>query len=161
MNNTYYKDGNMYTWGDSSAYQAYPGGIMGHGIGSFLSNPKLADAYLKQGFIKNLGPIGGQPQAPAPLQPSPMFANPFSTAMSGTQSGTLQPYINRNTQLANNALYGGLLNSQPQQLLAGDAGGTPVNPTPPQFNLPSALPQNGPLAEQDKPMFGNRAWMEY
>lgn len=91
--------------------------------------------------------------APAPFQPSPMFANPFSTAMSGTQSGTLQPYINRNTQLANNALYGGLLNSPPAQLLAGDAGGTPVNPTPPQFNLPSALPH--------KPMFGNRAWMEY
>jgi hypothetical protein len=98
-----------------------------------------------------------------------MFGDPFGTAMSGTKSGTLQPFINRNTQLANNALYGGLLGYQPQQLMAGDAGGTPVNPTPPQWKLPSAIPTAnqaqvgllGPQAQTDKPIFGNRAWMEY
>jgi hypothetical protein len=118
-----------------------------------------------------------QAAVPAPqqmmMQGNGMFGDPFGTAMSGTKSGTLQPFINRNTQLANNALYGGLLGYQPQQLVAGDAGGTPVNPTPPQWKLPSAIPNPnqaqvgllGPQAanynQQEKPIFGNRAWMEY
>jgi hypothetical protein len=102
-----------------------------------------------------------------------MFGDPFGTAMSGNKSGTLQPFVNRNTQMANNALYGGLLGYQPQQLKTGDAGGTPVDPTPPQWRLPSAIPNAnqaqvgllGPQAENyNKPqpgIFGNRAWMEY
>jgi hypothetical protein len=81
-----------------------------------------------------------------------MFGDPFGTAMSGTKSGTLQPYINRMTQNADNALNGGLLNYAPQSMVAGDAGGTPVNSTPPQgFNLQSAL-LNGE--------FGKRSWMK-
>jgi hypothetical protein len=121
------------------------------------------------GLAKSLtATVNNQPAAPAPV-----FSNPFGTAMSGTQSGTLQPFVNRNTQMANNALYGGLLGYQPQQLKSGDAGGTRVNPMPPQWKLPSAIPnanqaQVGLLGPQaanyNKPqsgIFGNRAWMEY
>lgn len=88
---------------------------------------------------------------------SGMYADPFGTAMSGTQTGTLQPYVNRMTQNANNALYGGLLGYKPQSIVAGDAGGTPVNSTPPQFNLPSAIPQQGQGLNFTG--FGNRSWM--
>lgn len=82
--------------------------------------------------------------APYMQQQAPTFRNsapldPFGSAMSGTKSGTLQPYVNRMTQNANNALYGGLLGYQPQSIVAGDAGGTPVNSTPPQFNIPCCL----------------------
>lgn len=87
-----------------------------------------------------------------------MFTDPFGTAMSGGQSGTLQPYINRMTQNASNALYGGLLNYQPQSMIAGNAGGTPQNSTVPQgFNIPSALQNymNGQGLN-----FGNRSWMQ-
>jgi hypothetical protein len=127
-----------------------------------LGNPnqKLTDYQFTMAGFRPRG--GTMPvQAPAPQQMmnnnNGMFGDPFGTAMSGTKSGTLQPFINRNTQLANNALYGGLLGYQPQQLMAGDAGGTPVSPTPPQFNLPSAIPQDqqGLLGG-----FGKRAWME-
>ncbi len=83
-----------------------------------------------------------------------MFQNPFGTAMSGTKSGTLQPYVNRMTQNASNALYGGLLGYQPQSLIAGDAGGTQQNSTVPQFNMPSALGQGLNFTG-----FGNRSWM--
>jgi hypothetical protein len=140
-----------------------------------LLNHIVNGQYVDQPWaLKNYGYTGG---APAPVQPqmqsSGMFKDPFGTAMSGTQKGTLQPFINRNTSLANNALYGGLLGYQPQQLMAGDAGGTPVNPTPPQWNLPSAIPdasqaQMGLLGPQaanynnpQPKIFGNRAWMEY
>ncbi len=82
--------------------------------------------------------------------------NPFTSAMSGTQSGTLQPYINRQTQQASNALYGGLLNYQPQQMQAGNAGGQATPSQVPQgFNLPSAIPQGLLSGGQ----FGNRSWM--
>ena len=37
------------------------------------------------------------------------ITNPFSPTMSGTQAGTLQPYINQQTQQASDALNGGLL----------------------------------------------------
>jgi len=86
-----------------------------------------------------------------------MYGDPFGTAMSGTQKGTLQPYVNRMTQNASNALYGGLLGYSPQSIVAGDAGGTPVNSTPPQFNLPSAIPQTGQGLNFTG--FGNRSWM--
>jgi len=86
-----------------------------------------------------------------------MFSNPFGTAMSGTQTGTLQPYVNRMTQNASNALYGGLLGYSPQSLIAGDAGGTPVNSTAPQWNLPSAIGGTGQGLNFTN--FGNRAWM--
>jgi hypothetical protein len=103
-------------------------------------------------------PIAAPMQMEPQQQSSGMYQDPFGTAMSGTQKGTLQPFINRNTLMANNALYGGLLGYQPQQLKAGDAGGNPVSPTPPQFNIPSAIPQGqqGLLGG-----FGKRAWMEY
>lgn len=111
--------------------------------------------------------------APAPQQGNGMFSDPFGTAMSGTKSGTLQPFVNRNTGMANNALYGGLLGYQPQKLMSGDAGGTPMSPDAPQWKLPSAIPNPnqaqvgllGPQAAnynmQEPPIFGNRAWMEY
>jgi hypothetical protein len=70
--------------------------------------------------------------------------------MSGNQKGTLQPYINRMTSNANNALYAGLLGYQPQQLIAGDAGGTPVHPQAPQFSLPPGLLSG----------MGQRHWMK-
>lgn len=88
---------------------------------------------------------------------SGMYNDPFGTAMSGTKSGTLQPYVNRMTQNASNALYGGLLGYSPQSMVAGDAGGTPVNSTAPQFNIPSALSQYGNGLNFTG--FGNRSWM--
>jgi hypothetical protein len=103
------------------------------------------------GFAK---PITPPPIGPSttPSQSNGMFGDPFGTAMSGGKSGTLQPYVNRMTQNADNALNGGLLNYSPQSMVAGDAGGTPVNSTPPQgFNLQSAL-LNGE--------FGKRSWMK-
>lgn len=86
-----------------------------------------------------------------------MYGDPFGTAMSGTQSGTLQPYVNRMTQNASNALYGGLLDYKPQSLIAGDAGGTPVNSTAPQWNLPSSI--GGVGQGLNFTGFGNRSWM--
>jgi len=86
-----------------------------------------------------------------------MYQNPFGTAMSGTQSGTLQPYVNRMTQNASNALYGGLLGYSPKSVVAGDAGGTPQNSSVPQFNLPSAIPTTGQGLNFTG--FGNRSWM--
>lgn len=86
-----------------------------------------------------------------------MYGDPFGTAMSGTKSGTLQPYVNRMTQNASNALYGGLLGYSPQSMVAGDAGGTPQNSSVPQFNLPSAIPQTGQGLNFTG--FGNRSWM--
>lgn len=50
--------------------------------------------------------------------------NPFTGAMSGTQSGTLQPYVNHQTDLASQALNGGLLNYHPQSFQSGAAGGS-------------------------------------
>ena len=86
------------------------------------------------------------------------FTDPFNTAMSGTQSGTLQDYINRMTQQGSNSLYGGLLGYSPQSLMSGNAGGQGMQSQVPQgFNIPSALQsymqQNGGLN------FGNRSWM--
>lgn len=113
-------------------------------------NPAFSGTFGKmEGYSPNQGAT--EPQLPQWTNyASSMFGNPFGTVMSGTQSGTLQPYVNRMTQNASNALYGGLLNYQPQSLIAGDAGGTPVNSTAPQWNLPSML---GGLN------FGNRSWM--
>lgn len=98
-----------------------------------------------------------------------MYGDPFSTAMSGNQKFSLQPYVNRMTQNASNALYGGLLGYRPQSMIAGNAGGTPVNSTVPNWRLPSAIPtpnqgQVGLLGAQANPqqqmgIFGNRPWM--
>jgi len=107
------------------------------------------DFFVKSGLLKQLGmpPTSQQtPQGPA------FGGDPFSSAMSGNQKGTLQPYINRMTGNANSALYGGLLGYQPQQLIAGNAGGTPVNPQAPQnFSLPPGLLNAN---------MGNRHWMK-
>lgn len=111
--------------------------------------------------------------APAPVPQdnynTSIFADPFSTAMSGNQKFSLQPYVNRMTQNASNALYGGLLGYQPQSMVAGNAGGTPVNSKVPKWNLPSAIPTPnqgqvgliGSKANQQQQMgiFGNRSWM--
>lgn len=99
-----------------------------------------------------------QQTAQPPAASTGMFSDPFSTAMSGTQSGTLQPYVNRMTQNASNALYGGLLGYQPQSMMAGNAGGTPINSTVPQgFNIPSALQS---MMGGQGLNFGNRSWMQ-
>jgi len=130
---------NMWTWG-------------ANGLGQFmnpnlLSTPGVSQAWEQRGLIKPLGPAGGQ-------QAMSMSAgggnNPFSAAMSGNQKGTLQPYINRMTGNANNALYAGLLGYQPQQLIAGNAGGTPEHPQAPQFSLPPGLLSG----------MGQRHWMK-
>jgi len=139
----YYHNGNFYDRPISGVGSAIFGG---------------ADAFIK---MNNIKPIVA-PQMSAPTQSSQMnnsgmWNNPFATAMSGTQSGTLQPYVNRMTQNANRALYGGLLGYQPQPIVAGDAGGTPVNSTPPQFNMQSAIPQQGQGLNFTG--FGNRSWM--
>lgn len=131
---------------------------------SILSDPNFLQNYRNRnvtGFDKML--LGYRQNPANPTQPLPqtpasgMWSNPFSTAMSGTQTGTLQPYVNRMTQNANQALYGGLLGYSPQPIVAGDAGGTPVNSTPPQFNLQSAIPQQGQGLNFTG--FGNRSWM--
>lgn len=112
------------------------------------------NAWKDYSYVKGLGfskPISA-PSGSNSNQGSGANGNPFASASSGGVSGTLQPFVNRNTSLANNALYGGLLGYQPQQLMAGNAGGTPVSPQPPQYNMPSAFPQ-GLLS------FGNRSWM--
>lgn len=139
----YYHNGNFYDRPLSAVGAAVSGGM---------------DGFIK---LNNIKPIGA-PQMAAPTQSSQMsnsgmWNNPFATAMSGTQSGTLQPYVNRMTQNANRALYGGLLGYQPQGIVAGDAGGTPVNSTPPQFNMQSAIPQQGQGLNFTG--FGNRSWM--
>lgn len=95
---------------------------------------------------------------------SSIFSDPFSTAMSGNEKYTLQPYINRMTQNASNALYGGLMDYKPQSMVAGNAGGTPINSTVPNWHLPSAIPtQSGLLSpevkEKLKGLFSNRSWM--
>jgi hypothetical protein len=113
----------------------------------------LAGNFLPQ----SQGGIGPNPTYNQPVASAPTFSpysgDPFGSAMSGTKKGTLQEYINRMTQQGSNALYGGLLNYQPQSMMAGNAGGTPQPSQVPQFNLPSAIPQ-GLLSG-----FGNRSWM--
>jgi hypothetical protein len=120
---------------------------------------------------KPIGAPTGQSQQP---QGPNVFSDPFGTASSGGKQGTLQPYINRMTQNASNALYGGLLGYQPQSLVAGNAGGTPQNSQVPQWRLPSAIPTPnqgqvgllGPQAnnyqsiDMQQPVFGKRSWME-
>jgi hypothetical protein len=114
------------------------------------ANPQV-DYSKNVGYINPISAPTQQASAPQ-YQNTGMNGNPFSTATSGGVSGTLQPYVNRMTQNANNALYGGLLNYQPQPIVAGDAGGTPVNSTPPKgFSLEGGL-LNGAN-------FGNRSWM--
>lgn len=111
------------------------------GGGSGVDTAKL-DALKKQ--IEQLTAYSAQP-----------FNNdPFSVARSGNQGGTLQPYINRQTQQASDALYGGLLNYQPQAMQAGSAGGTPQASNVPQgYSMPSAMGE-GVLN------FGKRSWMK-
>jgi len=110
--------------------------------------------WTNQGLAYNYRNPAPTP-APTPAAPSTsMLTNPFASAMSGDQTGTLQDYINRMNQQSSNALYGGLLNYQPQSMMAGNAGGTPMQGQVPQFNLQSAIPQ-GLLSQ-----FGQRSWMQ-
>lgn len=140
-------------------YNAPDGGMMYYGWKSALERTLNAQNKGVAAPFDAVYPIGapnryGQAAPKASQTNNGMFSNPFSTAMSGTQTGTLQPYVNRMTQNASNALYGGLLNYSPQSLIAGDAGGTPQNSTAPQFNLPSAIGQGLNFTG-----FGNRSWM--
>lgn len=79
------------------------------------------DAYY-QNTMKTMQVQPKPVAAPKPAGVS-MFGNPFSTAMSGTQKGTLQPWINSQVQQANGALNGGLLGFNSPMLMAGNAGG--------------------------------------
>lgn len=79
------------------------------------------------------------------------IADPFTPTMSGTEHNTLQPYINQQTQMASDALNGGLL-GQSMPMQSGNAGGMPMTATQPQFNLQGAL--------ANFKGFGNRAWMD-
>lgn len=106
---------------------------------------------LKMNNLAQKPPLAPKLPTDPSINLSPM-ATPFTSAMSGTQTGTLQPYINHLTQQGSDALYGGLLNYQPQSMQAGDAGGVPQNSSAPQFNLP--VEQNGLLGG-----FGKRSWM--
>lgn len=134
--------------------------MMGGGLNNFTGSPIInqagSDAFRKRlnALLMNnpLSTNANQGNAG-----TGMYNDPFGTAMSGTKSGTLQPYVNRMTQNASNALYGGLLGYSPQSMVAGDAGGTPVNSTAPQFNIPSALSQYGNGLNFTG--FGNRSWM--
>lgn len=128
--NLFYKDGNMYTWGDQAGKMGIlgPNGTLGHGIGSFLSNPKLAEVYLNSGVIQNLGAVGGQQQAPAPTPAVPV------------QTGKdLQNQYNRLAGQASNALNGGLLGYQPSEIKA--SGSNPQTFTGPigSFRFPFGL----------------------
>jgi hypothetical protein len=141
-------------------------------------SPGIAGLLGPYGLSGNYGNNGAYTQQQAPVAgggaASGMFANPFTTASSGGVQGTLQPYINRMTQNASNALYGGLLGYRPQSMIAGNAGGTPQNSRVPQWMLPSAIPTPnqgqigllGPQAnnyqslDQQQPVFGKRSWME-
>lgn len=135
----------------------------------------LTQGLPSQGRVRIPNVGYGTPISPPPNQGAsgnniPQVGNnPFASASSGGVSGTLQPFVNRNTSLANNALYGGLLGYQPQQLMAGNAGGTPVSPQPPQWHLPSAIPtpnqgQVGLLGNLSnipaQGIFNRRSWME-
>lgn len=84
-----------------------------------------------------------------------MSSDPFASAMSGNQQGTLQPFINRQTNNAYNALNSGLLGYSPQAMQAGNASGTPITANDPkasQFNLQGLL--------SNFEGFGNRSWMD-
>jgi hypothetical protein len=145
-------------------YNAPDGGILSVAWNDRLRNQIRNESQYGNIFSKNynyISPIGA-PNQQNNMQSnssanSGMYGNPFGTAMSGTKSGTLQPYVNRNSQMANQALYGGLLGYNPRAIMSGDAGGTPVNSTPPQFNMQSAIPQQGQGLNFTG--FGNRSWM--
>jgi hypothetical protein len=136
-----------------------------------LTTDKNSGVYHGFGLYRPIA--AAAPPQPAPVAPvesykESIFANPFSTAMSGTETGTLQPYVNRMTQESSDTLYGGLLGYQPQSMVAGNAGGTPINSTVPDWYLPSAIPKMpknpaGLLGTPDNQIlqgiFGNRAWM--
>jgi len=118
----------------------------------------LAGMFLPQsrGGVQNLGLSSGTGQ-PTATPNMGMYSDPFGTAMSGNQTGTLQPYINRMTQMGSNALYGGLLGYSPQSMISGSAGGDNIATQVPQgFNIQSAL-QNYMGGQGLN--FGNRSWM--
>jgi len=143
--------------------------------GQLYDNPIFGMASASGGIpnylsINNIQPIGGiQNSQTSSNTNNGNLNNPFASASSGGVRGTLQPYINRMTQNASNALYGGLLGYSPQSMVAGNAGGTPQNSQVPQWRLPSAIPtpnqgQIGLLGAQANPqqqmgVFGNRSWM--
>lgn len=135
-------------------------GLGGTGRNNYASSNPMQQAYGSPGYNGFGIGFGGRgnsrpapkPAAPQEVQPNLMpMAAPFTSAMSGTQSGTLQPYINQLTQQGSDALYGGLLNYQPQPMMAGAAGGVPQPSQVPQFNMPQGL--------LDEQMFAPRPWM--
>ena len=89
-----------------------------------------------------------------------MNGDPFGSAMSGNQQGTLQPYVNKMTNQASNALYGGLQGYQPQPMASGNAGGQPIQSEVPQFSMPPAMQSMMQGQEGGGFGFGKRAWMK-
>ena len=89
------------------------------------------------------------------------WTNPLLTASAGSLAdGTsnnmgglaLQDFLNRNNQNATNALYGGLMNYQPQSMKVGSANADyAYNSTPPTSDPQGLL---GLLSQG----FGNRSW---
>ena len=96
------------------------------------------------------GGVGGYQSYAAPQQAQA----PSSNFQPSQLPEALQPYVNRMTNNASSALYGGLQGYQPQSLFSGDAGGEAIQTTAPQFNLQSAM------QGQEGGLFGNRAWMK-
>lgn len=87
------------------------------------------------------------------------YAKIINTPQAQPQSSSqkvpsLQPYINRMTQQASDALYGGLLGYQTQPMQSGQAGGQTIQTNIPQWGLPSSMPKEGGFG------FGNRSWMK-
>jgi hypothetical protein len=89
-----------------------------------------------------------------------MNGDPFGTAMSGNQSGTLQPFVNKMTNQASNALYGGLQSYQPQPMQSGNAGGQTIQTEVPQFSMPPAMQSMMQGQDGGGFGFGKRAWMK-
>lgn len=117
-------------------------------------SPLLAIAQQRQGNASAPNPNSWQARKLARQQPDGfnVFSDPFGTALSGGVQGTLQPYINMQNANAYGSLYGGLLGYSPQNMTAGNAGGTPTTATGAQFELPSLL--------SNFEGFGNRSWMK-
>lgn len=108
-------------------------GLSGRGMST---DPRSIENAVKRGWLTPYQMQPQQAQAPAP-QPLP------------TQS--IQPQLNRLTQQASNALYGGLLGYNPQPMMSG--GQNPQSFAAPQGNFRDAFSNMQGLLGQ-----GNSNW---
>ena len=69
--------------------------------------------------------LGRRKLAPEAAMPPYQQLDPFLSASAGGVQGGFQPYINKLSNQATQALNGGLLDTIPQALQPGNAGGTP------------------------------------